>query len=325
MIGVIVPVYNVEKYIRRCIGSILKQSYSDFKLILVDDGSTDKSGAICDEYQNIDSRIEVIHKKNGGQSSARNVGINRVLENEMISWITFIDSDDWVASNYLYELYCAACESKSLISACAFVRTNGEQTADQKIKSFCIFEPEVYWMKQNANPSIACAKIYSKAIWEHVRYPEGRIFEDEATIYKILFSVEQVAVINEALYFYFYNSDSTTGKRWNLKNVDKVTALGEQKKFFKTNHYKAAYRKSVGMYLYFIQDSIDHIKQDDNISNRNAIKLKWEMKAALIDYFIKDRNLGIRVEDYCNVAFPVLSKVYMYTKAFSKRIKRKKG
>ena len=99
-ISVIVPVYNAEKYLHRCIDSILAQTFSDFELLLIDDGSKDNSGRICDEYAAKDSRIRVFHKKNGGVSSARNMG----LDNAKGDWITFVDSDDWVKQDYLYSM-----------------------------------------------------------------------------------------------------------------------------------------------------------------------------------------------------------------------------
>ena len=100
MISVIVPVYNTEKYLHRCVDSILAQTFTDFELLLIDDGSTDKSGAICDEYAQKDSRVRVFHKENGGVSSARNVG----LKNGRGEWISFVDSDDWVKKNFLDKL-----------------------------------------------------------------------------------------------------------------------------------------------------------------------------------------------------------------------------
>ena len=104
-ISVIVPVYKVEETIGKCIESILNQTYPDFELILIDDGSPDRSGVICDEYSKKDGRIKVIHKKNAGVSSARNAGIEWVLENSDSEWISFVDSDDWVHSDYLSKLY----------------------------------------------------------------------------------------------------------------------------------------------------------------------------------------------------------------------------
>ena len=120
-ISVIVPVYNVEKYLNRCIDSILAQTFTDFELILVDDGSPDNCGKICDEYAAKDSRIHVIHKANGGLSDARNAGIDWAFANSNSEWVTFMDSDDWIPDNYLFELYHACVQNLSQVAICDYV------------------------------------------------------------------------------------------------------------------------------------------------------------------------------------------------------------
>ena len=119
MISVVVPVYKVEHYLHRCVDSILNQSYSDFELILVDDGSPDNCGMICDEYAAKDARIHVIHQQNGGLSAARNTGIDWLCENSDSKWLTFIDSDDWIHKDYLKILLEQAIKSGSRVSATA--------------------------------------------------------------------------------------------------------------------------------------------------------------------------------------------------------------
>ena len=130
-ISIIVPVYKVENYIHRCVDSILGQTYADFELILVDDGSPDNCGAICDDYAAKDSRVVVIHQENGGLSAARNAGIDWVLANSNSQWLTFIDSDDWVNKTYLESLLEVADEEDSLISVCNFLTASKENGADQ--------------------------------------------------------------------------------------------------------------------------------------------------------------------------------------------------
>ena len=125
VISVIVPVYKVEPYLHRCVDSILSQTYTDFELILVDDGSPDNCGAICDKYAKLDSRIHVLHKKNGGLSSARNAGIDWVFANSDSQWFSFIDSDDWVHPQYLELLYQAVKAYEVRISQCLHIETDG--------------------------------------------------------------------------------------------------------------------------------------------------------------------------------------------------------
>ena len=125
-ISVIVPVYKVEKYIHRCVDSILGQTFTDYELILVDDGSPDNCGAICDEYAVKDSRIVVIHQENGGLSAARNTGIDWSFANSDSRWLTFIDSDDWVHPEYLQRLLAAAVEHNVSVSICGYAQTEGK-------------------------------------------------------------------------------------------------------------------------------------------------------------------------------------------------------
>ena len=122
-ISVIVPIYNVEPYLHRCVDSLLLQTYQDFELILIDDGSTDNCGMICDEYAALDDRIRVIHKLNGGLSDARNVG----LEIATGEYIAFVDSDDWVARDYLECLFVTLCETGADICECNLIKTTGEK------------------------------------------------------------------------------------------------------------------------------------------------------------------------------------------------------
>ena len=120
MISVIVPVFNTEKYLRRCIDSILAQTYTDFELILIDDGSTDNSGLLCDEYAETDNRIVVFHEDNKGQAVARNVGLDYVFEKENSEWIAFVDSDDCINSRYLEVLLSYAVSNNVQISVCGY-------------------------------------------------------------------------------------------------------------------------------------------------------------------------------------------------------------
>jgi len=125
-ISVIVPVYKVEAFLSRCVESILAQTYRDFELILVDDGSPDGCGVLCDGYARRDSRVHVIHQENGGLSAARNTGIDWVFANSVSRWIAFVDSDDWVHPDFLKVLYETAEKTACKLSVCDYFRTAGE-------------------------------------------------------------------------------------------------------------------------------------------------------------------------------------------------------
>ena len=124
-ISVIVPIYKVEAFLHRCVDSILAQTFADFDLVLVDDGSPDSCGDICEEYARKDGRIHVIHQKNGGLSAARNTGIDWAQANSGSQWLAFVDSDDWVHPDFLLRLYTMVQETGCLLSACGYFRTGG--------------------------------------------------------------------------------------------------------------------------------------------------------------------------------------------------------
>ena len=252
-ISVIVPVYNVEAYIFRCVDSILGQSFSDFELILIDDGSPDNCGAICDDYAKRDSRIRVIHQKNGGLSAARNAGIDWVFANSDSQWLTFIDSDDWIHPNYLDALLNAATHTGLPLSSCAFVRTVGDvPTISPNLMVPQKWSSEQYFIEHSANANIACGKLYKKEHFRSIRYPVGLIHEDEHTTYKLLFATEQVAVIEAPLYYYFQNDFGIMHETWSTKKLTFLDALEIRITFFKKNHYKKAYLWQIEAYLHWV-------------------------------------------------------------------------
>ena len=149
IISVIVPVYKVEPYIHRCIDSILSQTFVDFELILIDDGSPDNCPDICDEYALKDNKIHVIHQKNSGLSVARNAGLDYVSSSSNSEWITFVDSDDWIDKHYLEYLYKAANESNTNISSCVYriINDNNYNQETRTTKYRCdIYTPEKYYI-----------------------------------------------------------------------------------------------------------------------------------------------------------------------------------
>lgn len=249
-ISVIVPVYKVEKYIHRCVDSILAQTFTDFELILVDDGSPDNCGAICDEYVAKDSRIIVIHQENGGQAAARNRGIEYALSYCDSDWICFIDSDDWVNKTYLEGLYQAAFECECPISVCDFVKDESE------IKTICradihhISPMELYNDYFYIVQSPWC-KLFSKELFlnSEYRFPEGILYEDSALIYKIVFSQEQIAFTNYSTYYYFQRPDSSMNANWNPKRMVYCQVQREQFEWLLDHHYETCARTCLCRYL----------------------------------------------------------------------------
>lgn len=236
LISVIVPIYKVEKYIDRCVESILAQSFAEFELILVDDGSPDSCPQICDEYAKKDSRISVIHKKNGGLSDARNAGID-VAEGE---WLAFIDSDDYVHEDYLKTLYNAAIENDADLVVCDFVRVDEEDKSVEKTHVFPeLVTDDKIKMFEHLNKTWrirpAWNKLYNKSLFENLRFDFGKIHEDDFIIHHVLWNSRRIAVINDVLYYYLIRANSIMGSKNTKSELDGLEAAIEQCEFCKNN------------------------------------------------------------------------------------------
>lgn len=230
-ISIIVPVYCVDAFLPRCVDSILAQTLADFELILVDDGSPDRCGAICDEYAAKDSRVHVIHRENGGLSAARNTGIDWVLANSDSEWICFIDSDDWINKTYLEGLYEAAQQSRALVAACDFVKTvaESESALPEEICVQSIPVSQLYNQHFYVAQSAWC-KLFAKKLFENAafRFPEGMLYEDSAIVYRILFTQERIAFTNRSTYYYFQRPASITNEKWHPKRMAYCHVQGQQ-------------------------------------------------------------------------------------------------
>lgn len=223
-ISIIVPVYNVEEYIHRCIDSILAQTFKEFELILVDDGSPDQSGKICDEYARNDNRIRVIHKKNGGLSDARNAGI-AVAQGD---YFGFVDSDDYIESDMYEELLEACIVHNSKIAMCG--RYN---VYENEIQPFFSFEGFKVWNSREAIEKLltwdnidssACDKLFSRNLFEELRFPVGKYNEDIYIMTQIIHQAGKIVHIGDAKYYYFHRLDSITTENFSEKKLDLLEA-----------------------------------------------------------------------------------------------------
>ncbi len=232
-ISVIVPVYNVEPYLCRCIDSILGQTHHNLQLILVDDGSPDNCGLICDGYEILDSRVHVIHQENAGLSAARNAAMDWMYANSSSQWLTFIDSDDWVHPEFLERLWNAAQEQQVQVSVCGYAQTHGEEVQIlPDMLAVQTWDAGEFYRQKSTNATIACAKLYHRSCFEALRYPLGKIHEDEFITYQTLFASSQIAYIPAPLYAYYSNPVSITQKGWTAKRLDAWEAYEEQIAFF---------------------------------------------------------------------------------------------
>ena len=209
-ISIIVPVYKVEAYLKKCVESIVNQTYQNIEVILVDDGSPDQCGHICDFYAKIDSRIRVIHKQNGGLSSARNAGISMSTGD----YLLFVDSDDWISPRLCENAIQDLEESGADVVIYGFSRID----ENEKILENCVaFEPKDITSKEAVESLItlkidnyAWNKIYKKELFEGIRFPEGRLWEDIGTTYKVLLKSKKIHISNRILYYYLVRNGSIT-------------------------------------------------------------------------------------------------------------------
>ena len=235
-ISVIVPVYKVEPYLRRCVDSILAQTFSDFDLILIDDGSPDQCPRICEEYSKTDDRIHVIHHdKNLGLSAARNSGIDWAFAESNSEWITFVDSDDWVHPLFLEALLNAA--HNHGVSICYRSKTHGENPSPVQDYSCSTLKTEDYYLTYIGNSTVAWAKLFAKELFRSMRFPIGKYHEDEFVTYRLLFQFKEIPFIPQPLYVHFINPDGIMKQPWTPRHLDAIDAFEAQLDFFAANGF----------------------------------------------------------------------------------------
>ncbi|MFZ7133255.1 MAG: glycosyltransferase family 2 protein [Eubacteriales bacterium] len=233
LISIIVPIYKVEKYLHRCVDSILNQIYKNLEIILVDDGSPDNCGSICDEYKTKDYRIKVIHKKNGGLSDARNAGLELVNGD----YICFLDSDDWIHEEYISKLYHLLIKTNSDISVCNFIRTSTENILinnfNEEIYEFSNVEALGQFIdKLYVQMVVSWGKLYKKKLFNNIRFPVGRIHEDEFITYKLIYKANKIVFSTAQLLYYWQRNESIMGVGFNIKyRLDALDALEERAEF----------------------------------------------------------------------------------------------
>lgn len=241
LVSVVIPVYNVEPYLRECVASVVEQTYTNIEIILVDDGSTDSSGTLCDEFALSDSRICVFHKKNGGLSDARNYGILRSHG----SLISFIDSDDYVSPDYIMHLYQALVRGKTDIAAtsiCIFregelPKEHKRDMADFHVYDACEALEDMLYMR-HLEPN-AFLKIYKRELFDTIQYPVGKLYEDIATTTKLIDKAGRIAYLDEKDYYYRIRPNSIQTASFNPKKLDLLDQLNVVKSIVQTKYPSA--------------------------------------------------------------------------------------
>lgn len=292
LISVIIPIYNVELYLERCIQSVLMQTYHNLEIILVDDGSTDLCGDICESFAKKDSRITVYHKKNGGLSDARNYGVERSHG----TYITFIDADDYIAPDYVEYLFTLLIQFHADISCCCMTRTTENAVSydiNREIPKIQLLKGKVACRELMGSLYgvlvTACGKIYKSEIVKKYPFPIGRKHEDEATTCKYYYGANEVVIGNRCLYIYYQNPNSIMHSIQKTLNDDSIWAQRHRAEFFEEcNENSLAQVAWDKLFYYCLYDSINNGGRCNNIlrSLSKQRKLSWRTQFELVLFTI---------------------------------------
>lgn len=315
LISIIVPVYNVETYLHKCVDSLCNQSLQNIEIILVDDGSTDSSPQICDKYAEKDKRIKVIHKTNGGLSDARNAGIDIARG----KYIGFLDSDDWVKSEmyeYLYEL---SYKNNADIAQCEFLKAYSE---DISIDETIVEEKNIYDGKNaiehlysdNCEKSVVVwNKIYKRHLFKELRFPKGKLHEDEFTTYKLFYNANRVVYTNIPMVYYRQREGSIMNSKFNIKRLDALEALKERYIFLEENNLHNFSKMTECNICKELKNMYFMVKYS-NVENKNRV-LNMLKKDMIENYykFIKNPYISVKGKitlTLCIVNSNLFSKIY---------------
>lgn len=286
LVSIIVPVYNVEPYLRKCLDSLVCQTYPEIEIIAVDDGSSDASSEICDEYASRYHNIKVIHQDNGGLSVARNVGMDHASG----QYYGFVDSDDYVSPLFIQKLVRAAQESGADISMCRFghngsfqLRGNGIQILQRRELALALCNDAT------GNFGIVCNKLYSAGLFSDIRFPEGRIHEDEATVYQLFWAAGECAMLEEVLYCYRVRDNSIVNSPFTPARMDAAQAYQERIEFYRAKGEDVLCDHARAVYCHFLRKHKSAIRKIKNPT------LDWNSEMWR-SYFqiISSRNISAR-------------------------------
>lgn len=317
-VTIVVPVYNTGKFLHRCVDSIINQTYTNTEIILVDDGSEDNSPEICDDYARQDTRIKVIHKKNGGLSMARNTGIDEAKG----EYICFIDSDDYIHPEFIDTLYHMCINYNADIAQCGIIKTKNDDFIDDKkiftVKTFDNMEMiERIYKKNYSENIVAWNKLYLLKLFSDVRYPEGIMREDEATTYKLFYNANKIAVTEKGYYYYFSNPESFTRCKYTVKQLDILRAMEIRLDFYRRKGLKKFYDKDCFLYLTRILINYYKVVKYLDDSKKYKTELKEKYKEIYNSADKKEWSIGRKILlRFCRT-FPLFyGAVYMKIKSY---------
>lgn len=271
LISVIIPVYKVEEFLDHCIESIVEQTYRELEIILVDDGSPDECPLKCDKWAERDRRIRVIHKKNGGLSDARNVGMSIATG----SYISFIDSDDWISPDFYEKLYHSIIESNAQIAASGIVWAyNDHLQHDDFIYNQRIFSPEdalETLIQGRGFYAVAWNKLYKKSLFDGIEFPIGKLHEDEFVTYKLVGKATKLVLCQKALYYYRQREGSIM-KEWSIKHLDALEAFFQRNKYLSKYYPRLYVSDKVTLLMACVGFFRECTKLEDCQSEKNKIR-----------------------------------------------------
>lgn len=327
-ISVIIPIYKVEAYLEKCIASVQNQSYRNLEIILVDDGSPDDCGKICDRYAGEDTRIKVLHKENGGLSDARNKGLDAATG----EYIFFVDSDDFIHPQMVEILYHDLQTTGADISVCGFLPVEeGEEV------SFALpddRETEVYegeevmhgLQHRNLLTVVAWNKLYKRSLFANLRYPKGKLHEDEFLVHQLLHQCKRIVYTDVRLYYYLQRSNSIVGVlKWNVV-ADGWQAYEERLAFLQDHSYGQMVVWTKLHMLHYICKFYQKIEQDKEAAE---LLLLWEKRFTELYEELLDAGALSDEQKQFYKYFVISPKLYYNKKVKTekrvKRIKRMKG
>ncbi|MFI3165683.1 MAG: glycosyltransferase family 2 protein [Bacillota bacterium] len=313
-ISIIVPIYNVEEYLGRCINSLVNQTYENIEVILIDDGSPDNCGEMCDKWAQKDARIIVVHKKNGGLSDTRNVGID-VATGDLLM---FIDSDDYIRVDMVEVLYNKLIEANADIAICDLLYVDElgnnilDKNTDSRIKDEVITNIDVFNKLTQRHAwcyCIACNKLYKKETFKNIKFPIGKLHEDEFTVYRILDNAEIVVCISVPMYYYVQRENSITQSKYSIRRLDVCEALVERSMFFVDKKMYDCAKGSLRTAVSILIGARKKLSKEDLSSKRYKEVVKLEKKHYIkilkfnksLKYFIHGALFVFNVKIYTRI------------------------
>ena len=308
LISVIVPIYKVEAYLIRCVESIVNQTYQNLEIIFVDDGSPDNCSKVCDEWSIKDSRIKVIHKKNGGLSDARNAGMKIATG----KYISFIDSDDYVALDFFETLLSVMEKENSDIAECNVVKfyedgRSEKYSDDLAITTFDTESALTGLIAENPFHQHVWNKLYKTQLVKDIHYAVGKLNEDEFWTYQVFGRAQKVSKINKTMYYYFQRSSSIMGESYNIRRLDALEGKANRQKYIEERFPSLATQAKIDFYgscLFAYQCVLKYMSGSEKKKASDVIK-KYRRQCELSFAEIKDIEGGSK-KYFC------LSKINFY-------------